>query len=105
MGEIPFALTYRHAEYLIRQCETFCTTQMSFLNHPMATMYDKLHIYEGVCERRGVISIINNHDGTWSCDRTDRQLRYGNNLFRLWQGGEFGPGDALAVDGHRWEGR
>ena len=33
--------------------------------------------------------ITNNHDGTYSCDRTQRTLRRANNFFHLWENGEF----------------
>lgn len=95
------AYTYRGAEKMLHAYKSFRTTQMSFLSDPLVCDYDRLVIHES----GDVFTIENNHDGTWSCDRTDRQLRYGHNLFRLWQGGEFGSGDALSVDGHRGEGR
>ena len=36
-----------------------------------------------------VIEIVNNNDGTYSCDRTSRTLRRANKFFRLWENGEF----------------
>ena len=35
------------------------------------------------------IVIVNNHDGTYSCDRTQRTLRRVNDFFHLWENGEF----------------
>lgn len=76
---------YSRAAYLIRQGVTFHTSQMSFLAHPCVTSYDLLII----CESGRTIVIGNNHDGTWSCDMTDKELRHVHNLFKVWESGVF----------------
>jgi hypothetical protein len=48
--------------------------------------YDLIRIVEGPAD---VIEIINNGDGSYSCDRTDRTLRRANSFFHLWENGEF----------------
>jgi hypothetical protein len=48
--------------------------------------YDLIRIVEGPAD---VIEIINNHDGSYSCDRTDRTLRRVHSFFHLWENGEF----------------
>lgn len=60
------------------------TTQMCLLNH--VKDYDLIRI---VNSEDDVIEIVNNHDGTYSCDRTDKELRRRHDLFRLWESGEF----------------
>lgn len=60
------------------------TTQMCLLNE--VKDYDEIHIVNGPDD---VVRIVNNHDGTYECDRTDKELRYAHNLLRLWEGGEF----------------
>lgn len=60
------------------------TTQMCMLNH--VKDYDLIRIVEGPDD---VIEIVSNHDGTYSCDRTQRVLRRSNNFFHLWENGEF----------------
>ena len=60
------------------------TTQMCLLNK--VKDYDLIRIVEGPAD---VIEIINNGDGSYSCDRTDRTLRRANSFFHLWENGEF----------------
>lgn len=60
------------------------TTQMCMLNK--VKDYDVIRIAEGPDD---VIEITNNHDGTYSCDRTQRVLRRTNDFFKLWENGEF----------------
>lgn len=76
---------YSRADYLIKHGVTFHTSQMSFLSSPHTTDYDLLII----CESGRTIVIGNNHDGTWSCDMTDQELRHGHDLFRVWESGAF----------------
>lgn len=67
------------------------TTQMCMLNH--VKDYDRIDIdynddfYDIDASR--IVTITNNHDGTYSCDRTQRVLRRINNFFHLWENGEF----------------
>lgn len=84
-GLPALARVYRRAEKLIKDGGSFGTNQMSFLDHPLSRDYDELVIRD----YRRVITIANNHDGTWRCDATDRTLRDGNSFFHLWQAGEF----------------
>ena len=59
------------------------TKQMCMLDR--VKDYDLIRIVNG----KDVIEIKNNHDGTYSCDRTQRMLRRGHNFFKLWENGEF----------------
>lgn len=59
------------------------TKQMCMLDR--VKDYDIIRIVNG----KDVIEIKNNHDGTYSCDRTQRTLRRGHNFFKLWENGEF----------------
>ena len=68
---------------------SFSTVQMCLLMETRVKDYDVIRIFN--CEN-DVIDIVNNHDGTWSCDRTDRVLRDGNDFYRLWREGEFDRG-------------
>ena len=60
------------------------TTQMCMLNK--VKDYDMIRIVDGYDD---IIEIVNNHDGTYSCDRTQRVLRRANDFFKLWENGEF----------------
>ncbi len=60
------------------------TMQMCLLNK--VKDYDVIRIVEGPDD---VIEIVNNHDGTYSCGRTQRTLRRANDFFHLWENGEF----------------
>lgn len=76
--------TYENTRHLIDCGEDVTTTQMCLINR--AKGYDIIRIVNGP---QDVIEIINNHDNTYSCDRTQRKLRRVHNLFHLWENGEF----------------
>jgi len=78
------AYTYWYASEEIEAGHDVYTTQMCMLNH--VKDYDLICIVDGPDD---VIEIANNHDGTYSCDRTQRVLRRSNNFFHLWENGEF----------------
>jgi len=48
--------------------------------------YDVIRI---VSNPTDVVEIINNHDKTYECDRTKKELRVVHNFFKLWENGEF----------------
>ena len=83
--DMPTALYYTRADYLLEQRKSFCTSQMNFLNDWRLQDYDELYIHE----RDQVIVFRNDHKGLWDCDWSHRELRYAYNLFKLWEGGEF----------------
>jgi hypothetical protein len=60
------------------------TTQMCLLNK--VKDYDLIRI---VSSKDDVIEIRNNHDGTYSCDRTDRELRRIHSFLHMWENGVF----------------
>ena len=72
------------AMQFIKNGQNVQTTQMCTLNKVKG--YDVIRIVEG---SDNVIEIVNNHDGTYSCDRTQRVLRRANDFFKLWENGEF----------------
>lgn len=76
--------TYRVAREAADNGMSMSTTQMCLLNK--VKDYDVIRIVEGPDD---VIKIVNNGDGTYSCDRTDRTLRRVNSFFHLWENGEF----------------
>lgn len=62
------------------------TSQMCMLHHPNISKYDLIRI---VNDDNDIIVIRNNHDRTYDCDRTDKELRYAHNLFKMWEAGTF----------------
>ena len=75
--------TYHSALAEIEAGRDVRTTQMCMLNH--VKDYDRIRIIRV----DDAIDIYNNHDGTYSCDRTQRVLRRINNFFNLWENGDF----------------
>lgn len=59
------------------------TTQMCLLNE--VHDYDEIR----VVHPDRTILIVNNHDGTYECEQTDRQVRWVNNFFKMWENGIF----------------
>lgn len=87
-GTLTATHTYRGALDMIRHGLDVRTTQMCLLNK--VKEYDVITIVEGPDD---VITIINNRDGTYECDRTSRTLRRINSFFHLWENGEFDKGE------------
>lgn len=83
-GSMLATYTYETSMRFIDNEQNVQTTQMCLLNK--VKDYDVIRIVEGPAD---VIEIINNGDGSYSCDRTDRTLRRANNFFHLWENGEF----------------
>ena len=83
-GSMLATHTYQSTLGCIERGEDVETTQMCALNR--AKGYDIIRILECPDD---VIEIFNNHDGTYSCDRTRRVLRRANDFFKLWENGEF----------------
>lgn len=73
---------YMVEELMMKAGKSFVTGQMALLMRPEIAYYDHV-VIDGAL-------LTNNHDGTWSCDETDRRLTSASNLFRLWRAGEFG---------------
>ena len=65
---------------------SFSTSQMAMLMEQEIKRYDSILIVNGLTDQ---CVIRNNHDGTWDCDRTERELRDAHNFYRLWSSGEF----------------
>lgn len=83
-GSIDATCTYEIAMWQVERKLNIRTTQMCILNH--VKDYDLIHI---VNSKDDVIEIVNNHDGTYSCDRTDKEIRRAHNLFKMWENGVF----------------
>lgn len=83
-GSTDATCTYEIAMWQVDRMLNIRTTQMCMLNHVKG--YDLIRI---VNSKDDVIEIKNNHDGTYSCDRTQRTLRRANDFFHLWENGEF----------------
>lgn len=83
-GSMLATHTYETVMRAIERDIDISTTQMCMLNK--VKDYDLIRIVEGPAD---VIEIINNGDGSYSCDRTDRTLRRVNSFFHLWENGEF----------------
>lgn len=83
-GTLTATHTYRDALDVIRKRQDIHTTQMCLLNE--AKEYDVIRIVESPDD---VITIVNNHDGTYDCERTDKCLRYAHNFFKMWEAGVF----------------
>lgn len=83
-GSIGATYCYSTAIREIKRDLDLKTTQMCMLNK--VKDYDVIRIVEGFDD---VIEIVNNHDCTYSCDRTHRTLRRANDFFHLWENGEF----------------
>ena len=83
-GSLDAAHAYSTALYEIERGLNVRTTQMCLLND--VKDYDMIRI---VSNPTDVAEIINNHDGTYSCTRTQRTLRRAHNFFHLWENGEF----------------
>ncbi len=86
-GSMLATYTYEISMRFIENEQNVQTTQMCLLNK--VKDYDAIRIVEGPDD---VIEIINNGDGSYSCDRTDRTLRRVNSFFHLWENGEFRRG-------------
>ena len=83
-GSIGATYCYSTAIREIKRDIDLKTTQMCLLNE--VKDYDVIRIVEGPDD---VIEIVNNHDGTYSCDRTDKEIRRVHNLFKMWESGVF----------------
>ena len=62
------------------------TMQMALLSNPHVMDYDLIRIVQGPDD---VIAIWNNHDGTYECDRTEKEIRFAQNLLKMWESGVF----------------
>lgn len=83
-GSLDAAHAYSTALYEIESGLNVRTTQMCLLND--VKDYDVIRI---VSNPTDVVEIINNHDKTYECDRTKKELRVGHNFFKLWENGVF----------------
>ena len=63
---------------------SFQTTQMCLLNE--VKDYDFIYI---CYDLNKTVIIVNNHDGTYECENTDKEIRYVHNFFKLWESGVF----------------
>lgn len=84
-------LSYARTKEAIDAGLSLFTTQMCMLNH--VKDYDRIDIdynkdfYD--IDHRKIVTITNNHDGTYTCDRTDKEIRGAHDLFSLWENGDF----------------
>ena len=96
-GKAPSGViaSYRETERALERGRDVETSQMCFLGSELLRSYD--HVV--ISELGHVVRIDNGYDGTWSCEATDKELRYAHDLYRLWRAGEFdgGRGEWLSV--------
>ena len=83
-GSLDATHTFSTTLYEIERGLNVRTTQMCLLND--VKDYDVIRI---VSNPTDVVEIINNHDKTYECDRTKKELRVGHNFFKLWENGVF----------------
>ena len=83
------SIAYRAYSTSLRAIESgkdLDTMQMALLSDPHVMDYDLIRIVQGPDD---VIEIANNHDGTYECDRTDKEIRFAHNLLKMWENGVF----------------
>lgn len=91
----PDNLMMVHSHMMARSClkrrVDLHTTQMCLLSDADAKEYDLISIqaYDFWGDLADRVDIVNNHDGTYSCDRTERTLRNAHNFFKMWENGVF----------------
>ena len=78
---------YTFAREALAHRRDICTTQMCLMNFARDMRYDIIRIIADGAD--DVIELRDCHDGTYHCDRTDRELRYAHNLFKMWENGVF----------------